>query len=125
MYSAVGNDEFSILLSCFHVEEAMKKLILAVALLTLLGTTAMAQQTSQSQPTGKTGVSGSSATINSGGMTSINSGAMTSSGMRDSTTGMNAGSGPERGSPKGSPATAPKATTGPDGQPSNNETLPK
>jgi len=48
----------------------------------------MAQQTSQSQPTGKTGVSGSNATINSGGMTS--------SGMRDSTTGMNAGSGPER-----------------------------
>ena len=77
----------------------------------------MAQQTSQSQPTGKTGVSGSNATINSGGMTS--------SGMRDSTTGMNAGSGPERGSPNGSPATAPKATTGPNGQPSNNETLPK
>jgi len=38
---------------------------------------------------------------------------------------MNAGSGPERGSPNGSPATAPKATTGPNGQPSNNETLPK
>ncbi len=51
---------------------------------------------------------------------------MTSSGMRDSTTGMNAGSGPERGSPNGLPATAPKgATTGLNGQPSNNETLPK
>jgi len=111
------NDELSILLSFFHVEEAMKNLTLAVALLALLGTTAMAQQTSQSQPTGKTGVSGSNATINRGGMTS--------SGMRDSTTGMNAGSGPERGSPNGSPATAPKATTGPNGQPSNNETLPK
>ena len=74
----------------------MKKLTLAVALLALLGSTAMAQQTSQSQPTGRTGVSGSNATINSGGMTSINSGSMTSSGMRDSTTGMNAGSGPER-----------------------------
>jgi hypothetical protein len=107
------------------VEEAMKKLTLAVALLALLGSTAMAQQTSQSQPTGRTGVSGSNATINSGGMTSINSGSMTSSGMRDSTTGMNAGRGPERGSPSGSPATAPKATTGPNGQPSNNETLPK
>jgi hypothetical protein len=105
------------------VEEAMKKLTLAVAL--LLGTTAMAQQTMQSQQTGKTGVSGSNATINSGGMTSINSGGMTSFGMRDSTTGMNAGSGPKRGSPDGSPATAPKATTGPNGQPSNNETLPK
>ena len=46
-------------------------------------------------------------------------------GMRDSTTGMNARSGPERGSPDGSPATAPQATTGPNGQPSNNETLPK
>jgi hypothetical protein len=119
------NDEFSISLSFFHVEEAMKKLTLAVVLLALLGSTAMAQQTSQSQPTGRTGVSGSNATINSGGMTSINSGSMTSSGMRDSTTGMNAGSGPERGSPNGSPATAPKATTGPNGQPSNNETLPK
>ena len=119
------NDELSILLSFFHVEEAMKKLTLAVALLALLGTTAMAQQTSQSQPTGRTGVSGSNATINSGGMTSINSGGMTSSGMRDSTTGMNARSGPERGSPDGSPATAPQTTTGPNGQPSNNETLPK
>ena len=119
------NDELSISLSFFHVEEAMKKLTLAVALLALLGTTAMAQQTSQSQPTGRTGVSGSNATINSGGMTSINSGGMTSFGMRDSTTGMNARSGPERGSPDGSPATAPQATTGPNGQPSNNETLPK
>jgi hypothetical protein len=45
--------------------------------------------------------------------------------MRDSTTGMNAGSGLERGSPEGSPAAAPKATTGPNGQPPNNETPPK
>ena len=103
----------------------MKKITLAAGLLALSGTTAMAQQTMQSQPTSRAGVSGSSTTLNSGGMTSSNSGAMTSSGMRDSTTGMNAGSGPERGSPNGSPATAPKATTGPNGQPSNNETLPK
>ena len=32
------NDELSILLSFFHVEEAMKNLTLAVALLALLGT---------------------------------------------------------------------------------------
>jgi hypothetical protein len=57
-------------------------------------------------------------------MTSGNSGAMTSSGMRDSTTGMNAGRGLERDSPEGTPA-APKATIGPNGQPSNNETPPK
>ena len=50
---------------------------------------------------------------------------MTSSGMRDSTTGLNAGSGPERGSPEGSPAAAPKARAGPNGQPPNNETPPK
>lgn len=97
----------------------MKKLTLAAALLALLGTTAMAQQTTQSQQTGRSGVSGSNTTINSGGMTSINSGGMTSSGMRDSTTGMNAGRAP------GSPAAAPKATTGPSGEPSNNETPPK
>ena len=97
----------------------MKKLSLAVGLLALLGTTAMAQQTTQSRPTSQPGVRGSTFT---GGMTSRNSGRMTRS---DSTTGMNAGSGPERGSPNGSPATAPKATTGPNGQPSNNETLPK
>lgn len=89
----------------------MKKLTLAAALLALLGTTAMAQQTTQSQQTGRAGVSGSNTTINSGGMTS--------SGMRDSTTGMNAGRAP------GSPAAAPKATTGPNGEPSNNETPPK
>ena len=99
----------------------MKKLSLAVGLLALLDTTAMAQQTTQSRPTSQPGVRGSTFT---GGMTSSNSGAMTSSGMRDSTTGMNAGSGPERSSPEGSPA-APKATTGPNGQPSNNETPPK
>jgi len=103
------------------VEEAMKKLTFAVGLLALVSSAAMAQQTTQSQQTGRAGVSGSNATINSGGMTSINSGGMTSSGMRDSTTGMNA----ERGSPNGSPAAAPKATTGPNGQPSNNETPPK
>jgi len=44
--------------------------------------------------------------------------------MRDITTGLNAGIGLESGSPEGSPA-APKATTGPNGQPSNNETPPK
>ena len=99
----------------------MKKITLAVGLLVLLGTAAMAQQTTQSRPTSQPGVRGSTFT---GGMTSSNSGAMTSSGMRDSTTGMNAGRGPERDSPEGSPA-APKATTGPNGQPSNNETPPK
>ena len=99
----------------------MKKLSLAVGLLALLGTTAMAQQTTQSRPTSQPGVRGSTFTS---GMTSGNSGAMTSSGMRDSTTGMNAGRGPERDSPEGSPA-APKATTGPNGQPPNNETPPK
>jgi len=107
------------------VEEAMKKITLAVGVLALSGTTAMAQQTMQSQPTSRAGVSGSSTTLNSGGMTSSNSGAMTSSGMRDGTTGMNAGSGPERGSREGSPAAAPKATTGPNGQPTNYETPPK
>jgi hypothetical protein len=107
----------------FSVEEGMKKqLSLAVGLLTLLGTTAMAQQTTQSRPTSQAGVRGNTFTS---GMTSGNSGAMTSSGMRDSTTGINAGSGPERSSPEGSPATAPNATTGPNGQPSNNETPPK
>ena len=105
----------------FFVEEGMKKLSLAVGLLALLGTTAMAQQTTQSRPTSQPGVRGSTFTS---GMTSGNSGAMTSSGMRDSTTGMNAGSGRERSSPEGSPA-APKAITGPNGQPSNNETPPK
>ena len=99
----------------------MKKLSLAVGLLALLGTTAMAQQTTQSRPTSQPGVRGSTFTS---GMTSRNSGSMTSSGMRDSTTGLNAGSGPERGSPEGSPA-APTATTGPNGEPSNNETPPK
>jgi hypothetical protein len=95
----------------------MKKLYLAVGLLALSGTTAMAQQTTQSRPTSQAGVRGSTFTS---GMTSSNSGSMTSS---DSTKGMIAG--PERGSPNGSPATAPKATTGPNGQPSNNETPPK
>jgi hypothetical protein len=104
------------------VEEAMKKITLAVGLLALLGTAAMAQQTTQSRPTSQPGVRGNSFTS---GMTSGNSGSMTSSGMRDSTTGMNAGSGPERGSPEGSPAAAPKATTGPNGQPPNNEMPPK
>ena len=103
----------------------MKKLTLAVGLLALMSGAAMAQQTTQSQPTGRAGVSGSSTTLNSGGMTSNNSGGMTSSGLRDNTTGMNAGSGPERSSPEGSPAAAPNATTGPNGQPSNNETPPK
>ena len=98
----------------------MKKITLAVGLLALLGTTAMAQQTTQSRPTSQAGVRGSTFTS---GMTSGNSGAMTSSGMRDSTTGMNAGSGPER--PEGSPAAAPTATTGPNGQLPNNETPPK
>ena len=103
----------------------MKKLTLAVGLLALVSSAAMAQQTTQSQPTGRAGVSGSNSAINSGGMTSINSGNMTNSGMRDSTTGIGTGRGPERGSPNGSPAAAPKATTGPNGQPSNNETTPK
>jgi hypothetical protein len=99
----------------------MKKLSLAVGLLALLGNTAMAQQTTQSRPTSQPGVRGSTFTS---GMTSGNSGAMTSSGMRESTLGMNAGRGLERDSPEGSPA-ASKATTGPNGQPSNNETPPK
>ena len=100
----------------------MKKLSLslAVALVALLGTTAIAQQTGQSQPTSRAGASGGSTSFSGGGMTSNNSGVTTSSGMRDSTTGLNAGSGPERGSPEGSPAAAPKATTGPNGQPPNN-----
>ena len=66
----------------------MKKITLAVGLLALSGTTAMAQQTMQSQPTSQAGVRGNSFTS---GMTSGNSGSMTSSGMRDSTTGLNAG----------------------------------
>ena len=104
----------------------MKQLTLAVSLLALVSSAAMAQQTTQSQPTGRAGVSGGNAAISSGGMTSINSGSMTSSGMRDSTTtGIGTGSGLERGSPNGSPAVAPKATTGPNGQPSNIETPPK
>jgi len=98
----------------------MKKLSLAVGLLALLGTTALAQQTTQSRPTSQAGVRGSTFTS---GMTSSNSGSMTSSGMRDSTTGMS--SGPERSSPNGSPVAEPKATTGPNGEPSNNETPPK
>ena len=101
----------------------MKKLSLAVALVALLGTTAIAQQTGQSQPTSRAGASGGSTSFSGGGMTSNNSGVTTSSGMRDSTTGMT-GSGPERGTPNVSPAAAAKAT-GPNGQPSNNETPPK
>ena len=97
----------------------MKKLSLAVGLLTVLSTTAMAQQTTQSRPTSQAGVRGNTFTS---GMTSRNSGSMTSS---DISTGMTAGSGPERGSPEGSPAAAPKATTGPNGQPLNSETPPK
>ena len=97
----------------------MKKLSLAVGLLALLGTTALAQQTTQSRPTSQAGVRGSTFTS---GMTSRNSGSMTSS---DISTGMSAGSGPERGSPEGSPAAAPKARAGPNGQPPNNETPPK
>ena len=97
----------------------MKKFTLAVGLLTVLSTTAMAQQTTQSRPTSQAGVRGSTFTS---GMTSRNSGSMTSS---DISTGMSAGSGPERGSPEGSPAAASKATTGPNGQPPNNETPPK
>ena len=95
----------------------MKKLSLAVGVLALLGTTAMAQQTTQSRSTSQVGVRGSTFTS---GMTSSNSGSMTSF---DSTTGMIAG--PERGSPDGLPATAPMATTGPNGQRPNNETPPK
>ena len=97
----------------------MKKFTLAVGLLTVLSTTAMAQQTTQSRPTSQAGVRGSTFTS---GMTSRNSGSMTSS---DISTGMSAGSGPERGSPEGSPAAAPKATTGPNDQPLNNEAPPK
>ena len=90
----------------------MKKLTFAVGLLAVLTTAAMAQQTNQSQQTGRPGVTGSSATINSsGGMTS-RSGGMTSSGVHDATTGI-AGSRPERDDPNSSPAAAPKATTGP------------
>ena len=96
----------------------MKKLSLAVGLLALLGTTAMAQQTTQSRPTSQAGVRGSTFTS---GMTSRNSGSMTSSYI---STGMSAGSGPERGSPEGSSAAAPKVTNGSNGQPSN-ETPPK
>jgi hypothetical protein len=98
----------------------MKKLSLAVCLLALLGTAAIAQQTTQSRPTSQAGVRGSTFTS---GMTSGNSGSMTSSGMRDSTAGMS--SGPERGSANGSPAAERKATTGPNGEPSNNEAPPK
>jgi hypothetical protein len=105
----------------FIVEDDMKRLSLAVNLLALLATSAMAQQTTQSRPTSQPGVRGSTFTS---GMTSSNSGSMTSSGMRDSTTGMKAGSGLERDGPEGSPAT-PKAKTGPNGQPLNNETPPK
>ncbi len=96
----------------------MKKLSPAVGLLAVLSTTAMAQQTGQSQQTVRPGVSGNSATIkSSGGMTS-SSGGMTSSGMRDSNTGA-PGSRPD--SPTALPAAAPKATTGPKDQPAKNE----
>ena len=97
----------------------MKKFTLAVGLLTVLSTTAMAQQTTQSRPTSQAGVRGSTFTS---GMTSRNSGSMTSS---DISTSISAGSAPERRSPEGSPAAAPKPTTGPNGQPLNNETPPK
>ena len=42
----------------------MKKITLAVGLITVLSTTAMAQQTGQSQQTVRPGISGNSATIN-------------------------------------------------------------
>lgn len=102
----------------------MKKFTLAVGLLAVFGTAAIAQQTNQSQQTVRPGVSGNSATINSsGGMTS-SSGGMTSSGMRDSTAGVS-GIRPERNNPEVSPVAAPKATTGPNDRPLKNETPPK
>jgi hypothetical protein len=118
--SASWNDERSFSLGFLHREKAMKKLTLAVALFALFYTTAMAQQTGQSQQTGRAGASGSGATITSGGMTSVGSGRMTGSGIREDVTGMS-----ERSSSNGSPVAAPKATTGPNDQPSNNDNPPK
>jgi hypothetical protein len=97
----------------------MRKLSFAVGLLAALTTSAMAQQTIQSQQTGKTGVIGGNATINNG-MTSTNSGSMTGSGIRDTTTGTASTGTASSRLDRDSPVVAPKATTG-NGQPSNNE----
>jgi hypothetical protein len=98
----------------------MMKFVLAVGVVALLGTSAMAQS-SQGQGAGQAGVNGNASTTNDSGMANPS--------MRNSTTGMStgatAGSSPQRGSPNGSPATPPKATTGPNGMPSNNESPPK
>jgi len=92
----------------------MKQYLIATALLAAVSGPALAQQTTQTQQTGRT----------SQGVTSNNSG-MASPGVREGTIGLGSGSGPERGSPNGSPSAPPKATTGPNAQPSNNETPPK
>jgi hypothetical protein len=97
-----------------HEENEMKRYIMAAGLLAALSVPASAQQTTQTQQTGKT----------SQGVTSNSSG-MTSPGVREGTVGLGSGSGPQRGSPNGSPAAAPKATTGPNAQPSNDESPPK
>jgi hypothetical protein len=92
----------------------MKHYIVAGALLVAFSSPVLAQQTTQTQQTGRT----------SQGVTSNSSG-MASPGVREGTIGLGSGSGPERGSPNGSPSAPPKATTGPNAQPSNNESPPK
>jgi hypothetical protein len=103
----------------------MMKLALAIGLTALLSTSAVAQS-SQSPPAGAAGANSHTMTIDDSGMANpaARSGA-TGNGTTGLNTGAAAGSGPERGSPNGSPAAPPKATTGPNGMPSNNETPPK
>lgn len=99
----------------------MERLSLAVtfaaALAVLMNTAALAQS-SRGQAAGPADVNGiTSMTIDDSGMRLP--------AKRNGTTGVRAGSGPEQGSPNGSPAAPPKATTGPNGMPSSGETSPK
>jgi hypothetical protein len=99
----------------------MKKLALAVGVVALISTGAMARS-SQGHVAGQPGVNGNLSTT-------LHDRGMTHPARRNGTTGIGkgatTGSGPERGSPNGSPAVPPKTTTGPNGMPSNNETPPK
>ena len=99
----------------------MKKLVLAVGVVALISTGAMARS-SQGHVAGQPGVNGNPSTT-------LHDRGMTHPARRNGTTGIGkgatTGSGPERGSPNGSPAVPPKTTTGPNGMPSNNETPPK
>jgi hypothetical protein len=92
----------------------MKHYLIAIGVLAACSGPALAQQTTQTQQTGKT----------SQGVMSNSSG-MTSQGVREGTVGLGTGSAPQRSSPSGSPSTLPKSTTAPNAQSPSDETVPK